>query len=74
MTDDEDLPIRGLAELETPVSGTFLQQFRRRVYRRTATAQLAYFSWSLPGAILAEFFSILVHLFAVVDGRKGRSK
>jgi len=46
----------------------------RRIYRRTATAQFARFSWSLPGAVLVEFLSIIVHLFAVVDGKRGRSK
>ena len=71
---DEDKPIAELAELETPVSESFFQRFRRRVYRRTATAQLANFSFSLPVAIFVEFLSIMMHLFAVADGKKGRSK
>jgi hypothetical protein len=71
MSDNDD-PIRGLADLESPVSKGFLSLFRRRVYRRAATAQLANFSFSLPIAIFVEFLSIIVHLFAVVDGRKDK--
>jgi hypothetical protein len=74
MSEEEDRPIPGLADLESPVSETFLQYFRRRVYRRTATVQLAHFSYSMPVAIFVELISIIVHLFAVVDGRKGKSQ
>ena len=74
MSENDDTPIAALADLESPVSPGFLRKIRRSIYRRTATAQLAHFSWTLPGAILLEFLSIIVHLFAVVDGKKGRSK
>jgi hypothetical protein len=74
MNGDEDLPIPGLADLETPVSPGFLQLFRRRIYRRTTAAQLAHFSFSLPFAISMEFLSIVVHLFSVMDGKRGKSK
>jgi hypothetical protein len=74
MNENEDVPIRGLADLESPVSESFLQYVRRRIYRRAATAQLAHFSFRLPVAIFIEFLSIIVHLFTVVDGKKGRSR
>ena len=74
MSENDDIPIAALADLESPVSAGFLQNVRRRIYRRTASAQFARFTWSLPGAILLEFLSTIVHLFAVVDGKKGRSK
>jgi hypothetical protein len=72
MNENEDRPILALAELESPVSQSFLQYFRRKIYRRTATAQLTHFSLSMPIAILMEFLSIIVHLFQVVDGKKGK--
>jgi hypothetical protein len=72
--DQSDQPIRELANLESPVSQSFLQYFRRKIYRRTATAQLTNFSVSLPGAIFMEFLNIILHLFQVVDGKKGRSR
>jgi hypothetical protein len=74
MNGDEDQPIQGLSNLETPVSAGFLQLFRRRIYRRTTTAQLAHFSFSLPIAIFMELVSIIVHLLAVVGGKKGKSR
>jgi len=72
--DQPGQPIGELANLESPVSPSFLQYFRRKIYRRTATAQLTNFSVRLPGAILVEFLNIIVHLFQVVDGKKGRSR
>jgi len=74
VSENEDRPIPELAELESPVSGSFLQYFRRKVYRRTATIQLANFSFAVPVAIFVECLSMIVHLFAVVDGRKGTSQ
>jgi len=74
MNDDGDRPIIGLAELETPVSGSFLQYFRNKIYRRQATAQLTQFSMKMPMAIFVEFLSIIVHLFQVVDGKKGKPR
>jgi len=74
MSDNEDRPIPGLADLETPVSESFLQYFRRKIYRRQATAQLTQFSMTMPMAIFVEFLSIIGHLFKVVDGKKGKSR
>ena len=74
MNENEDLPIRGLVDLESPVSESFLQYFRRKVRRRATAAQLAHFSFRLPVAIFVEFLSIIVHLFNVVDGKRGRSR
>jgi len=72
--DASDQPIGELANLESPVSPGFLQYFRRKIYRRTATAQLTNFSVRLPGAIFVEFLNIILHLFQVLDGKKGRSR
>jgi hypothetical protein len=69
-----DEPIRGLADLESPVSENFLGRFRRKIYRRTTAAQFAHFSFSLPMAIFVELLSIVMHFFAVVDGRKDKSQ
>jgi hypothetical protein len=73
LSDNEDRPILGLADLEVPVSESFLQYFRRKIYRRQATAQFAQFSMNMPLAIFVEILSIIVHLFKVVDGKKGKS-
>jgi len=73
MTPDPE-SIRGLADLETEVSPSFVTMVRRKIHRRTTASQYAHFSWSLPGIVLMEFLTVLVHLFAVVDGRKGRSR
>jgi hypothetical protein len=74
MNENDDIPIRGLADLESPVSARFLSIFRSKIYRRTATAQLAHFSFSLPIAIFVEFLSIIGHLFAVIGGRKDKTR
>jgi hypothetical protein len=73
MNENEDQPIRALADLESPVSETFLQYFRRKIYRRTATAQLTNFSLRMPLAILMELLAVILHVFRVADGKKGRS-
>jgi hypothetical protein len=74
MADEPDLPIPELADLESPVSETFLQYVRRKIYRRTATAQLTNFWLSVPLAIFVELISIIVHLVHVADGKKGRAR
>jgi hypothetical protein len=74
MNPDPEEPIRGLADLETEVSPSFVNMVRRKIQRRTTASQYAHFSWSLPGIILMEFLHVLVHLFAVAGGRKGRSR
>lgn len=74
MSDQDDTPLRGLADLESPVSQSFVQYIRRKIYRRTATAQLTHFSFSMPAAIFVEFLSIIVHLFKVADGNRADRK
>ncbi len=74
MSENDERPIAALADLESPVSESFLQYLQRRIYRRQATAQLTHFSLSLPVAIFVECLSIIVHLFQVADGKKGRSR
>ena len=74
MTQDPDeRPIPELADLEMEVSPSFVNRVRSKIQRRTTVSQYAYFSWMLPGIVLKEFLSVLIHLFAVTDGKKGRS-
>ncbi len=73
MNENEDRPIKELANLESPVSQSFLEYFRRKIYRRAAAAQLTNFYMSVPMAVFVEFLSIIVHLFQVADGKKSRS-
>ena len=61
-----------LANLERDVSPAFMDLLRKKIHRRTAANQFANFSWTLPGAIFLEVISILAHLLAVADGRKGK--
>lgn len=73
MSENDTDRLHGLEELESPVSGGFLAFIRRKIFRRTAGAQLAHFSYALPLAIFVECLSIIVHLFSVADGKKGRT-
>lgn len=73
MSDNDERPIAALADLESPVSESFLKYFRRKIFRRSATAQLAHFSYSMPFTIFLECMAIIVHLFQVADGKKGKS-
>jgi hypothetical protein len=72
--DPQDRPIRGLADLGSDVSASFADFIWRKIHRRTTASQFASFSYKMPGAILLEFISIIVHLFTVVDGKKGKSQ
>jgi hypothetical protein len=71
--DPQDNPIRALADLESDVSESFRAKVWRKIQRRTTVSQYANFSWTLPGVILVEFLSVLVHLFSVANGKRGKS-
>jgi hypothetical protein len=72
--DPQDIPIRGLADLESDVSASFRAKVWRTIQRRTTVSQYANFSWTLPGVIFLEFLTVLVHLFSVADGKRGKSQ
>jgi hypothetical protein len=73
MTQDPDA-IRELADLESDVSTSFRDVIRRKIYRRTTVSQFANLSWKMPGIIFMEFLSLIMHLLAVADGGKGKSR
>ena len=72
--DPEEHPIRGLADLEHEVSPQFVSIVRRKIQRRATVSQFANFSWSLPRMIFVEFLSLVMHVMAVADGRKGKAQ
>lgn len=57
-------PIASLSELEQEVSPQFLASVRKKIYRRTATNQMAAFSWNLPKVILTEMIRLAVYFFS----------
>jgi hypothetical protein len=73
MTQDPDA-IRELADLESDVSTSFRDVIRRKIYRRTTVSQFANLYWKMPGIIFMEFLSLIMHLLAVADGGKGKSR
>jgi hypothetical protein len=64
MSPDTGEPIRILLEQESQPSSGFIAKIRRKVYRRTATSQLAGFSWHLPKVIFVEMLGVFAHLFS----------
>lgn len=61
--DEAEQPIHVLMEQELETSPDFMARIRGKIYRRTATSQLATFSWHLPKLILVELATLLSHLF-----------
>jgi hypothetical protein len=68
---DPGTAIDALAGFEYPASSGFLSLFRRKIYRRTTTAQVASFSWNIPGMVLLELCRILIQLLQVKHTSKG---
>ena len=62
--------IPALLEQEHETSPDFVDRVRRKIYRRTATSQLASYSWHLPKTILIELASLLNHLFRTFGTKK----
>lgn len=63
-----------LARQEEPGADDFLPKLRRRIHRRSASAQLATFSWELPKSALLQFAHLLKELaFAIGSGKGNRS-
>jgi hypothetical protein len=73
---DPGEPIALLAEFDHDASTDLLTRIRRTIQRRTATAQLAAFSWNAPLAVMKEFWLILIEQLnpkgTGKDGRDGR--
>ena len=63
--------IEELAGFEQDTSAGFLGLLRRKIHRRTTTAQVANFSWNMPGMIFLELCRILVQLLQVKHSSKG---
>lgn len=72
-TDDQNLgePIADLLNLEQDASSTFLSGVRRKIYRRSTTAQFVTFYFDLPKIILVEFWNMIVQLLSPRSTRKG---
>jgi hypothetical protein len=63
-------PIRALMELERETTPDFMSKVRNKIYRRTATSQVAAFSWHLPKVILIEMAGLLTYLFRAIGTEK----
>jgi hypothetical protein len=59
--DETGSPIRALTEQEMETGPDFVAKVRNKIYRRTATSQVASFSWHLPKMILLEAAGMLEH-------------
>jgi hypothetical protein len=70
MTDNEDIPIPGLADFESDVSSGFVGVVRKKIFRKTAVSQFANFSWKMPTAIFIELMNLIVHFVSAVGGRR----
>lgn len=68
---DPGAPIAALSGFEYPASSGFLSLLRRKIHRRTTTAQVASFSWHIPGMVLLELCRILIQLLQVKHTSKG---
>jgi hypothetical protein len=53
--------IAELASLEQDISPNFLVAVRKKIYRRTAVAQAAAFSWNVPKIIFFELLELVGH-------------
>jgi hypothetical protein len=53
-------------------SGTedFLRNLRRRIHRRSVTAQVATFTWELPQPVLLELLHLTKEVFVALASRK----
>jgi len=67
---ESDKPIEVLKEQESPTSPQFMNRVRGKIYRRTATSQLASYSWHLPKVVLVEMVGVLGHLFSALTSKK----
>ena len=69
---DPGTPIEMLAGYEREASSGFLDRLRRKIYRRTTTAQVAIFTWKMPTLVFLELWQILFQILQVKHTNKGR--
>ena len=63
MDNENDRPIPLLRDQELETSPEFMARVRGKIHRRTATAQVATFSWQFPKIVLVEMIGLISHLF-----------
>ena len=68
--EEQEEPIRELREQERETKPDFLARVRNRIHRRTATAQMASYSWHAPRLVLIEMASMLNYILRVVGGSR----
>lgn len=66
----EDQPIRALRRQTSETRPDFLSRVRSKIHRRTATKQLANYSWKLPKLALLEMVGVLGHVFTAFKSKK----
>lgn len=69
---DPGTPVAALAGFEEVASTGFLTRVRRKIHRRTTTAQVASFSWNVPSMVFLELWRILIQLLQVKHTTKGQ--
>jgi hypothetical protein len=67
---DPGEPVQQLARFEHEASPGLLARIRRAIHRRSAVAQLASFSASVPLVILKEFWLLLIGQLGPKNARK----
>jgi hypothetical protein len=67
---ERDESIRELRDHERETKPDFLDRIRNRIFRRTATAQIASYSWHAPRLVLVEMASMLNYIFRMVGGNR----
>ena len=65
----DDEPLRVLREQERETSPDFVAKVRRRIQRRATVAQVASYSWHLPGVVLVEMAGLVKHLVTALTGK-----
>ena len=63
-------PIRELRDQERDTRPDFLARVRNSIHRRSATAQIASYSWHAPRLVLIEMASMLNYIFRMVGGNR----
>jgi hypothetical protein len=67
---EPEVPIRELWDQERETKPDFLVKVRKKIQRRTATAQIASYSWHAPKLVLIEMASMLNYIFRMVGGNR----
>lgn len=70
-TPDAGEPVEILREFREDVRAEFVAGVRRKIHRTATVAQLADYSWSMPGKILLELIQMLRQLLGAAGQAKG---